>query len=83
MVPCRIFLDKSESVLEILKKVQDDYVSSLSHQHFSLAAIHRALGLGSSPLFNSVLSFQRAADSSQVHGELTVRHLEEYDRTEV
>ncbi|KAI5457580.1 hypothetical protein BGZ63DRAFT_427622 [Mariannaea sp. PMI_226] len=83
MVPCRVQFNSEDSVLETLKKVQDDYLSSLPHQHFPLAAIHRALGLGASALFNSGLSFQRAMeDDSQRHNELTIRSLNDNDPTE-
>ena len=84
MVPCRVDFGKSRSVLEALKKVHNDYLSSLPHQHFPLAEIHRALGLGASALFNSGLSFQRATDDEvEPHAGLNIRYLHDYDPTEV
>ena len=84
MVPCRVPLNKSQSVLETLKNVQKDYLGSLPYQHFPLAAIHRALGLGASSLFNSVLSFQRAEDEDgRDRAELVIRYLDGLDPTEV
>ena len=84
MVPCRVSFNESQTVLEILKEIQQNYLSSLPYQHFPLAAIHRALGLGASALFNSVLSFQRAEeDDGAGRDELVIRYLDGIDPTEV
>ncbi|EFY88504.1 nonribosomal peptide synthase, putative [Metarhizium acridum CQMa 102] len=62
MIPYRVRLDGSHSVVETLREAQKDYVDSLPHQMFSLMEIHEALDVGSSGLFNSILSFQRVAE---------------------
>ncbi|KID95513.1 Amino acid adenylation, partial [Metarhizium majus ARSEF 297] len=62
MLPYRVRLDGRHSVVETLREAQKDYVDSLPHQTFSLMEIHEALEVGSSGLFNSILSFQRVAE---------------------
>ncbi|KAK9437913.1 Amino acid adenylation [Metarhizium brunneum] len=62
MIPYRVRLDGGHSVVETLREAQTDYVDSLPHQMFSLMEIHEALEVGSSGLFNSILSFQRVAE---------------------
>ncbi|KJK79390.1 hypothetical protein H634G_04981 [Metarhizium anisopliae BRIP 53293] len=62
MIPYRVRLDGGHSVVETLREAQKDYVDSLPHQMFSLMEIHEALEVGSSGLFNSILSFQRVAE---------------------
>ncbi|CAN9410040.1 unnamed protein product [Alternaria alternata] len=59
MLPCRVHLHDQLTVLEALRTVQRDYASSLRYQTFSLASMHRLLGLGTSALFNTALSLQR------------------------
>jgi NRPS condensation-like uncharacterized protein len=85
MVPCRVDLNKSQTVLETLQTMQNDYVNSVPHQHFPLAAIHRALGLGASALFNTALSFQRVVEDGddQIRDGLMIRTLRDEDPTEV
>ncbi|KAI5460965.1 hypothetical protein BGZ63DRAFT_455081 [Mariannaea sp. PMI_226] len=72
MLPCRVRLDRSQSILETLKEVQEDYLSSLPHQTFPLSSMHKALQLGSSALFNTVISSQRAqTDNSLTNNDIT------------
>jgi len=59
MLTCRVQLDRTQTVLETLKKVQEDYLNSLQYQTFPLASVHNSLGLGRSALFNTVMSLQR------------------------
>ncbi|KHN97569.1 Amino acid adenylation [Metarhizium album ARSEF 1941] len=59
MVPYRVRLGGNRSVIETLREAQKDFVDSLPHQTFSLMEIHETLGIGSSGLFNTILSFQR------------------------
>jgi len=64
--------------------VQKDYLSSMPYQHFPLAAIHRALGLGASALFNTALSFQRVGDNDGgVSDGLVINSIDGHDPTEV
>lgn len=83
MKTCHFRADQSKSALDTLREVQDEYISSLSHQHFPLADLHRALGLGSRPLFNTALSYQKHAESShECDDEVLVHAVENFDPTE-
>ncbi|KAM0530907.1 hypothetical protein ACHAP1_004237 [Verticillium nonalfalfae] len=59
MVTASISLENDHDVQEVLTTAQSNYLTALSHQTVPLAAVHSALGLGSSALFNSILSFQK------------------------
>ncbi|GFF41831.1 nonribosomal peptide synthetase 12 [Aspergillus udagawae] len=58
MIPYRVHLRGDQSVIATLREAQTGFVDSLSHQ-IALIEIHEALHVGSSGLFNSILSFQR------------------------
>jgi hypothetical protein len=58
LIPYCVHLRGDQSVIATLREVQTDFVNSLSHQT-PLMEIHEALRVGSSGLFNSILSFQR------------------------
>ncbi|KAK5991451.1 Nonribosomal peptide synthetase dtxS1 [Cladobotryum mycophilum] len=83
LVPCRIRLDQSSSVVHTLREAQNDYLATLPYQHVPLAEIQRAMGLGSQALFNTLLSFQRVDDydTSNKTG-LVVKEVASYDPTE-
>jgi amino acid adenylation domain-containing protein/non-ribosomal peptide synthase protein (TIGR01720 family) len=59
MITACISLGSDERVIDVLKTAQSDYLTALPHQTVALAAVHSALGLGTSALFNSILSFQK------------------------
>ncbi|KAF9768165.1 nrps5 single domain, non-ribosomal peptide synthase-like protein [Fusarium sp. DS 682] len=60
MLTCRvIFDDRSKSVLQLLRQLQDDFIEGISNQHVSLAEVQHRLGIGSEGLFTSIVSFQR------------------------
>ncbi|UKZ48294.1 NRPS [Trichoderma virens] len=83
LVPFRIHLNQEDTVLDTLKQSQDNYLSILPYQHFPLAKIHRALGLGSRPLFNSLVSFQKVDDYDDADGvELLIKEISNFDPTE-
>ncbi|KAK4073144.1 uncharacterized protein Triagg1_5424 [Trichoderma aggressivum f. europaeum] len=83
LVPFRIHLTQEDTILDILKQTQDNYLSILPYQHFPLAKIHRALGLGSQPLFNSLVSFQKVDDYDGTDGtELLIKEIANFDPTE-
>lgn len=84
LVPFRIQLNQSDTVLETLRQAQDNYLSILPHQHFPLSQIHRSLGLGPHPLFNTVLSFQKIDGHDSTGGTmLQVNEISNFDPTEV
>lgn len=62
VMPFRLQFDSEASVIHLLKQVHEDFISSLPHQTYSLMEIQRALRVGQSGLFNSILSFQRGEE---------------------
>lgn len=84
LVPCRVRLDGQSSVIETLRQMEGDYIDSLPHQAYPLLQIHKALKVGSSGLFNSILNFQRTAyEPDQVPGEHTIHERRGRDPVEV
>jgi amino acid adenylation domain-containing protein len=61
MLVCHVDLsDETQTVVDLTKSVQDQYLMSLSHQNVSLANIQNALGLdGDVALFDTGISFQK------------------------
>ena len=84
VVPCRVAFGESENIIDALKATQRDYLDSLPYQHFPLATIHKSLGLGTSALFNSGVSFQRPDKrAGQLTNGLNITPVSYYDPTEV
>lgn len=85
MVPCRVVLDQSASILQTLRAVQDDYLSTLPYQHFPLSHIHKASGSGANALFNTMFSYQRLekAQTLDIPEGLRMTDVDESDPTEV
>lgn len=69
---CRAEREGQNSVIDVVKKMQNHYFESLPHQHtLSLAQVQQAVGLHGQSLFNTGLSFNRIAvrdDHSQEGG---------------
>lgn len=57
MMVCRSNTAADSSLLAMVETVQRGFGNSLQHQHYSLAKIQRALGLGGQPLFNTAMTF--------------------------
>ena len=84
MMVCRLNIIAGRSVSELLQDLQGHYAAGLEHQHCSLAQIHHGLGLSGKPLFNTVLSVQRAPSASQVEtNKLSFSSVGAHDPTEV
>lgn len=84
MLTCRVDINGGRTILDTLRQIQHDYATSLPHQHVPLAAIHGALKLGSSSLFNSAMSFQRSFEpSADPSSEISLTIKEGEDPTEV
>jgi amino acid adenylation domain-containing protein len=57
---CRVkFPGGSQSLLNVLRSVQDDYMDAMPHRHTSLAEIQHAMELSGASLFNTALSYRR------------------------
>lgn len=84
MTPCRVRLDGDRSLLEILREVQADYISSMPHQTYPLMEIHRALQVGPPGLFNTAISVQRGMEGpKQSEDGHTIQFRDGHDQTEV
>ena len=84
MIPYRVHLSGDRSVIEILREAHKDFIDSLPHQTYALMEVHEALHIGSSGLFNSILSFQRDIEqpSKSTDGH-TIQERGGYDPVEV
>lgn len=64
MLCCRVVFSPGASFHEIFRKVQEDYLDSLPYQRCSLAEVQHELGLAGKPLYNTAISSQNHAKSS-------------------
>ena len=70
---------------KLFQKAQDDYISSLPHQHCSLAKVQHALNVPRTGLFNTAVSIQNSAtsDVSEQTASMTFEPVAAYDPSEV
>lgn len=74
IIPLRVQLDDGHSVVETLQKIHGEYIDSLPHQMFPLMELYRALQVGSTGLFNSIVSSHKAEENhGDADGEHTIR----------
>ncbi|KAF9768845.1 hypothetical protein IL306_013805 [Fusarium sp. DS 682] len=52
-LPCRINIQDTDSVMEVARRLQDDFFDGLIHQHISLAELYHSLPSASGQLFNT------------------------------
>lgn len=84
ILTCRVRLGEGQTVLDVLKAVQSDFTSSIPHQRLPLASIHNMLRLGTSRLFNTILSLQRIEEkAAEDTSDVIFRVHEGTDPTEV
>uniref|UniRef100_A0A8H7K5F9 Carrier domain-containing protein n=1 Tax=Bionectria ochroleuca TaxID=29856 RepID=A0A8H7K5F9_BIOOC len=68
MMVCRVAVDQEASAVDVLRGVQEEHLKGLPHRMYPFSDLHSTLDLGSSALFNTALSFQRASsDSEEAH----------------
>jgi non-ribosomal peptide synthase protein (TIGR01720 family) len=60
MLVSRIQIKPSASLLDVIHKVQNDFIESVPHQHCSLAQFQHDLGLSGKALFNTAVSIQNS-----------------------
>lgn len=60
MLVARIKIEPSSSLLDVIQKVQNDFIESVPHQHCSLAQFQHDLGLSGKALFNTAVSIQNS-----------------------
>jgi hypothetical protein len=58
MLCCRVKFSSHQSLSDISKRVNGDYIASIPHQSCSLASIQHELGWQGQSLFNTTLSIQ-------------------------
>lgn len=60
MLVSRVHIALSGSILEVIQRVQNDFIESVPHQHCSLAQFQHDLGLSGKALFNTAVSIQNS-----------------------
>jgi amino acid adenylation domain-containing protein/non-ribosomal peptide synthase protein (TIGR01720 family) len=82
MLVCRV--DLADAVGSVLDKIQDESVTSLQHQHCSLANIQHGLSseLSAQPLFNSAINFQMVPVPEALDSSVAFTFSHHYDPTE-
>lgn len=84
MLPCKAPQTPDAPLKVLLQTLQKDFLQGLSHQAVSLAEIHNLLELGSSSLFNSVVTLQKVVKgASQESSAVQVDSIAGEDPTEV
>ncbi|CBF87236.1 hypothetical protein AN9244.2 [Aspergillus nidulans FGSC A4] len=82
MLPCRVQVDDDCTLLDLTRKLYEDYVNSLPHQQTSLAQVQHALELSGERLFNSVLSLQQPMVEAADRHSIEIEYLGGSDPTE-
>ncbi|KAJ4130547.1 hypothetical protein NW754_009599 [Fusarium falciforme] len=72
MFVCRVRLDPSTSLGDVIKTVQEDFAAAMNHEHVSLADLQHAMGITNEPLFNTAYSFQRSDAQDPSEYDMTV-----------
>ena len=84
MLVCRINMVQTAALKHTIASVQDEFTSSLPHQHCSLAEIQHSLGLSGQALFNTLISFQtRQTGKADTESSIVFTTVAEHDPTEV
>lgn len=81
MLVSRVEFENSTSALNILQKIQDDFLRGMAQQYVSLGEMQHAIGMSGQPLFNTAISFQRRSTPSD-SSELSLISVHEYDPSE-
>lgn len=58
MLICRVQFQQKQGASDLLRDVQDRHLQNLDHRVYSLAALHRNLGVSDTGLFNTAISVQ-------------------------
>jgi amino acid adenylation domain-containing protein/non-ribosomal peptide synthase protein (TIGR01720 family) len=72
MLMCRMDMNLMSQASQLVQEVQAGYLAGLEHQHCSLAQIQHELNLVGRPLFNTIMSVQRASSSVDVEPDATL-----------
>jgi non-ribosomal peptide synthase protein (TIGR01720 family) len=85
MLVSRIQIAASSSLLDVIKRVQNDFIESVPHQHCSLAQFQHDLGLGGKALFNTAVSIQNSGATegpANTDAYIDFEQLDGHDRSE-
>ncbi|TAQ84797.1 hypothetical protein B7494_g6879 [Chlorociboria aeruginascens] len=82
MLVCYISPRDGESVLDLLQRLQYEFVQSLEHQHLSLAEKLQRARTSSTTLFNTIMSVQKEIEASADKSTLVFQELEGENPTE-
>ncbi|PGH20058.1 hypothetical protein AJ80_03708 [Polytolypa hystricis UAMH7299] len=82
MLVSRLVISKDANAVELVQRMQGDYFASLPHQHCSLAKIQHGLNMSGLPLFNTILSLQKAVSNTANGNSVSFEPLEEDDPTD-
>jgi amino acid adenylation domain-containing protein/non-ribosomal peptide synthase protein (TIGR01720 family) len=84
LLVCRVVMDSTSTLSDVLQNVQQDYIDSLPHQSTSLAEVQHSLRLGGTPLFNTALSYRRLPGQTSDNTTNVMFHerMPTYDPTE-
>lgn len=81
---CRVRLQGSTPIPDVLTSLRRDFVSSLPYQHYSLAEIAHEHRIPASQLFNTSMTFYSVDDDAESHrGGVQLRRVADQDVAEV
>ncbi|KAH6876441.1 hypothetical protein B0T10DRAFT_585614 [Thelonectria olida] len=66
MLVCRVRIDPSTSLGNVLETVQEDLVRAMNHKQVSFADVRHEMDTSNTPLFNTAYSFQRRSVSKSM-----------------
>ena len=82
MLVCRVDADNEAKVVDSIKKIQNDYLDGLPHQHTPLGQVQHACNFSGS-MFNTILSLQRPmSEVVQAGSDINIDYLQGHDPTE-
>ncbi|KAF2276611.1 nonribosomal peptide synthase [Westerdykella ornata] len=85
MLVSRVGVSRNQPLLDVFRKVQNDFIESIPHQHCSLAQFQHDLGLSGKALFNTAVSIQNhGAAEAHAGSESNVvfEHFDAHDPSE-
>lgn len=85
MLVSRIKIAPTDSLMDLIQKVQNDFIESIPHQHCSLAQFQHDLGLSGKALFNTAISVQNtgvAQHADEATNDVDFDQLDGHDPSE-
>ena len=79
MLVARVDVSSSSMVMDVFRKVQDDFINAIPHQHCSLAQFQHDLGLKDKTLFNTAVSIQNHGASTKGAASSSVLEFEDLE----